>query len=301
MHITIHDGLSQSEHLLNDRSITFLDCRQPETFLRLRHRQSINIPCQDLFARMHELSPAHQALFILIDADQSQQCQQFFFDKQYHQVTLIIWQSDCIDWLQQHQLLASGPLDAAQQQLKLWRASALVADFLDMYDSEANTTKRGLDLGCGSGRDMLAMAQHGWQMTGVDYNAGSLERCQLTAAEMQLAIATRCLDLEQSASSVLAHAFDAETFDAITVVRYLHRPLFDEMIHLLAPGGFIIYQTFMQGCERISRPKNPRFLLKPDELKQIFHLNAGFELLQDQVYYLADGRPMSAFIAKKPL
>ena len=39
----------------------------------------------------------------------------------------------------------------------------------------------GLDLGCGSGRDLVYLAMHGWRMTGVDSDGGregsSLDRC----------------------------------------------------------------------------------------------------------------------------
>ena len=55
----------------------------------------------------------------------------------------------------------------------------------------------------------------------------------------------------------------------------------------------------MQGCENtaIGRPRNPKFLLAPNELAEQFK---GFELLLDELELLEDGRPVSAFIARKP-
>ena len=38
----------------------------------------------------------------------------------------------------------------------------------------------------------------------------------------------------------------------------------------LAPGGVLIYETFMAGNERFGRPSNPAFLLAPGELWAAF-------------------------------
>ena len=35
----------------------------------------------------------------------------------------------------------------------------------------------------------------------------------------------------------------------------------------LAPGGVLVYETFLQGHERFGRPRNPDFLLRPGELR----------------------------------
>jgi len=38
------------------------------------------------------------------------------------------------------------------------------------------------------------------------------------------------------------------------------------IVEALAPGGMVIYETFVQGNERFGRPRNPDFLLRPGEL-----------------------------------
>jgi hypothetical protein len=67
---------------------------------------------------------------------------------------------------------------------------------------------------------------------------------------------------------------------------------------LLAPGGMIAYHTFMQGCEKIGSPRNPNYLLKPNELAETFD---EFIVLQNEVSHLSDGRPVANFVARKPL
>ncbi|MGB1257848.1 MAG: class I SAM-dependent methyltransferase, partial [Thiolinea sp.] len=92
--------------------------------------------------------------------------------------------------------------------------------------------------------------------------------------------------------------FPDGSFDLICVARYLHRPLFPVIRRLLASGGVLLYQTFMQGCEQtaVGRPRNPDFLLRPGELAAEF---ADAEIILDQIETLDDGRPVAAFVARK--
>ncbi len=64
--------------------------------------------------------------------------------------------------------------------------------------------------------------------------------------------------------------FEGQRFGAIVVTNYLHRPLFPHLAQSLAPGGVLIYETFMAGNERFGRPSNPDFLLQPGELLKAF-------------------------------
>jgi hypothetical protein len=56
----------------------------------------------------------------------------------------------------------------------------------------------------------------------------------------------------------------------VVVANYLHRPLFPALAAALAPGGVLLYETFMAGNERFGRPSNPAFLLRPGELWSAF-------------------------------
>jgi SAM-dependent methyltransferase len=55
-------------------------------------------------------------------------------------------------------------------------------------------------------------------------------------------------------------------FGAVVVTNYLWRPLFPNLVANVAPGGWLLYETFAQGNEAFGRPRNPDFLLKPGEL-----------------------------------
>ncbi len=79
------------------------------------------------------------------------------------------------------------------------------------------------------------------------------------------AVEIRSLDLEDGGPWRLGQGFDG-----IVVTNYFHRPLFAPMIDALAPGGAVLYETFMLGNERFGKPSNPDFLLKPGELLAAF-------------------------------
>lgn len=117
-----------------------------------------------------------------------------------------------------------------------------------------------LDVAAGYGRNARWLAAQGYQVTAVDKDAAALDSVNgLTN------ISTHLADIEAN-----AWPYTGQTFDAIVVCRYLHRPLFPKLVQSLAPGGVLIYETFMQGQEAYGRPQNPDFLLASNELIQAF-------------------------------
>ena len=52
--------------------------------------------------------------------------------------------------------------------------------------------------------------------------------------------------------------------------RFLHRPLLPEIEGALAPGGWLVYETFRRGQARYGRPTHARFLLDDGELSSAF-------------------------------
>ncbi|HXZ93047.1 MAG TPA: methyltransferase domain-containing protein [Burkholderiales bacterium] len=118
-----------------------------------------------------------------------------------------------------------------------------------------------LDLACGEGRHARFLAACGHRVTALDRDRAAL--AALAGAE---GIETVCADLEDGSPWPLA----GRRFQGIVVANYLHRPLFRHLIDALAPGGVLVYETFMAGNERFGKPSNPDFLLRPGELLEAF-------------------------------
>jgi hypothetical protein len=55
----------------------------------------------------------------------------------------------------------------------------------------------------------------------------------------------------------------------VIVTNYLWRPRLADVLALLAPGGVLIYETFMAGNEAYGKPANPEFLLRSGELRAV--------------------------------
>ncbi|MEK7438760.1 MAG: class I SAM-dependent methyltransferase [Pseudomonadota bacterium] len=113
-----------------------------------------------------------------------------------------------------------------------------------------------LDLACGRGRHARYLAGLGYRVEAVDRDKACLD-----ALAGATGISSRCADLEAS-----AWPYDPGCFDAVLVTNYLYRPLMADLLAALRPGGVLIYETFALGNEKLGRPSNPEFLLRPQEL-----------------------------------
>ncbi len=282
--------------MLNPSSyaVALVDCRPAAAFYQGHHRDAINIPAVELTQRLHELPKRSQRLQLCGDTTSLMQAQSHLSAKGYQIQDCIEWHSAYADYLMQQGLLRLG-----LSQVRLWQAGGLVQRFVqELAPRYAIQTGVGLDLACGAGRDSVYLALHGWQMTAVDHLTDALHRTQQLAQQQQVQVQTLLLDLESSTHALLTTNLKHRQFDLICVARYLHRPLLPLLPTLLAPGGVLLYQTFMQGAEQFGSPRNPNYLLRPQELAQTF---AELTLMLDEIEYLEDGRPVSAFMARRPL
>lgn len=122
-----------------------------------------------------------------------------------------------------------------------------------------------LDLACGGGRHTRYLLKQGYYVVALD---------RMTAAVADLqgdpACDILCVDLEEGEPIFISTgALAGRTFDAVIVVNYLHRDLFESLIKAVAPGGVFIYETFARGNEVFTRPRNPDHLLKSGELLEL--------------------------------
>ena len=73
-----------------------------------------------------------------------------------------------------------------------------------------------------------------------------------------------------------------ERFDLVIVCNYLWRPLFDRIQAAVKPGGWLIWETFADGQQRIGRPSRPDFLLQRGELLRVC---AGWQIVAFEDLY----------------
>ena len=119
-----------------------------------------------------------------------------------------------------------------------------------------------LDVAAGRGRNALALARAGLRVVAVDYSDEAMRLLAATARASQLAIWPIVANLDSF------HLKD-ESFDAIVNINFLERALFADFVRALRPGGTLIAETFLIDQAEIGHPRNPRFLLAHDELRQL--------------------------------
>ena len=72
-------------------------------------------------------------------------------------------------------------------------------------------------------------------------------------------------------------------FFAIIVTNFLNRTIFPLIISSIKKGGYLIYETFSEGHQKIGKPNNPEYILKKHEL---IKLTAKMQLLTYENIYI---------------
>lgn len=128
---------------------------------------------------------------------------------------------------------------------------------------------RVLDVACGSGRHSLFLAAHGFEVEAIDRDHESLAKLSATVAQRHLSHFTvKQVDLERITDE--RPEFPANTYDAIVVCFYLHRPLFPWLVEALKPNGVLLYETFtIENYVRYRHPRRWEFCLAQNELLRL--------------------------------
>ncbi|MGE0722907.1 MAG: class I SAM-dependent methyltransferase [Alphaproteobacteria bacterium] len=114
-----------------------------------------------------------------------------------------------------------------------------------------------LDLAAGGGRHARLIRARGHPVLALDRDVAGLADL---AGDPQVELVRA--DLEDGSPWPLA----GRRFAGVVVTNYLWRPLLPAIVAAVAPGGALIYETFAVGNERLGKPRNPDFLLRPGEL-----------------------------------
>lgn len=150
---------------------------------------------------------------------------------------------------------------------------------------------KALDLACGTGRNALWLAEHGWKVTAVDGATAAIELLRRGACLRGVTVDTRVADIEKH-----EYRIEKDYWDLIAICYYLQRDLFEPAKRGVAPGGILI--SIVHITEPGEEPTAHR--LRPGELDQYFK---GWEILHTHEGKLngsAHRRLVAEIVARRP-
>jgi SAM-dependent methyltransferase len=105
---------------------------------------------------------------------------------------------------------------------------------------------RAIDIGCGTGTNVITLARAGWRVTGVDFapRAISLAKRKLNAAKVSAELKVADATKQDGISGPFDLAFDLGCFHSIP--QHLQPKYLDRLERILAPGGFFLMYGFVK-------------------------------------------------------
>ena len=143
------------------------------------------------------------------------------------------------------------------------RPSALLTEWLPKLQNSTNRS-RAIDIACGTGRNSIYLAQHGWQVDAFDISEVALELLEKKSNAKKLSIACfhqDCGDAENQTD----HLMDDE-YNLAIVIRYTNLSLIPNLYRALKVGGYLIVEEHLVTNKEVIGPQNPKFRVPPQSL-----------------------------------
>lgn len=202
---------------------------------------AVNIPLAELGERLHELPARGDEIQV---ADLGPCARQ------------------AVEWLREggrHAVLQPEFSPGSPSPGRLWRPNAFLEETLPRLGPPG----LAVDLGCGSGREAVALSAWGWSVRGIDLLPDALAKAR------DLERRTLGEEAIEWIQGDLEHAeFDCDlSADLVTSFSYLHRPLLALAAEKLRQGGSVVVETFTATHRgHFGKPRNEAFVLAPGEL-----------------------------------
>ncbi len=132
---------------------------------------------------------------------------------------------------------------------------------------------RAIDLGCGTGTNVITLAQHGWQVTGIDFSPRAIHkaRAKLQRAGVQADVRVGDVTRLEGVSGPFDLALDLGCFHGLPD----HSAYLALLRRVLAPDGHWLLYAMLKERADGTRPG-----LTPENLDQV--VSSGFRLVQRQ-------------------
>ena len=149
---------------------------------------------------------------------------------------------------------------------------------------------RVLDVAMGNGRNAIYLARAGFEVEGVDMSPEAVNTALASSRKAGVTIRAKVADLESR------YQIEKGAYDVIICFNYLQRSLMPQIKDGLRPGGMVVYETFIVEQAQFGKPRNPDYLLKHNELLDIFR---EFRCLRYREGIMENRKAIASIIAQK--
>ncbi|CAN5400363.1 hypothetical protein BH11ARM1_BH11ARM1_00800 [soil metagenome] len=177
----------------------------------------------------------------------------------------------------------------SHNQTRLWSPNP----FLEETAKELSPGK-ALDIACGSGRDSVYLAAHGWEVQAVDWLADALDR----AKDLERRYSTGP-GIQWTQTDLNKDGLTKSKYDLVFSFFYLDRKVFAEAIAQIAPEGSLILESFTeQHRTEFGKPKDKERVWQPGEIADFAQQNGlKIEIHKEELHH---GRHTARLWATKP-
>jgi 2-polyprenyl-3-methyl-5-hydroxy-6-metoxy-1,4-benzoquinol methylase len=149
---------------------------------------------------------------------------------------------------------------------------------------------RILDVGGGSGRNAIWLAERGHTVTIADISAPGLELARTAASAAGVEVETVRMDFD-------VDPMPAGPWDVVVDFHFIKRYLFPTFLGVIRPGGLLVFcRATVRNLERNDRPPRPYLLAEGEG----WGLLGGFELVVAREGWSAEGRHEFEALARVP-
>ena len=267
-----------------------LDVRSEAAYEAGHAAGSVCIPAEELPGRLYELPETSTPLLVVHDAGA---------EDVLAEVAAALAKARWCDVQTATLPLPGVATETGSSTARLYRPSPALARLVGTVEEGlkgAGLLLQAFDVGCGHGRDMAFLTGRGWWTAGVDNRGPLLEHavdlCRRAGGKAEVLN----WDLKKK-----AYPFETDGCAFVVVVRFLLRDILRRIRSSVAPGGYVLYSHFLEGCHEVGpcTPKNESHYFKRGELEALFSEEEGFEVVCAEESALPDGRPIVDFLARR--